>query len=278
MNMFVVTGLLVGAGYGYAAQRGAFCMNSGVRVIVTKRDTTKLKAYILAIAVQMVLLSLLMAFGIFRPTFPSFFPVGAVVGGLLFGASMRWAGGCAAGVWYKAGSGSLNAVFGIVGMALGAIALETGPLVSLRKLVQSVSVSNHLPALLKSWGLSLWMLMLFVGVFLLIFLWRTAVTQAGDWSWRRTGLWIGLVGVLAWPLSILAGRHFGMAVLPGTMTLFTGTFGNYTSLFSWDLFFVFGISLGAFIAVSQQKRAFRASRKDEAKKPKATDLSVRIAN
>jgi len=45
----LLTGLLVGSGYGYIAQRGAFCMNSGFRVAVTQRNTTKVKAYVLAI-------------------------------------------------------------------------------------------------------------------------------------------------------------------------------------------------------------------------------------
>jgi hypothetical protein len=49
-----LTGLLVGSAYGYVAQRGAFCMNSGFRAAVTERNTTKVKAYALAIAVQML--------------------------------------------------------------------------------------------------------------------------------------------------------------------------------------------------------------------------------
>ena len=127
-----LTGLLVGSGYGYIAQRGAFCMNSGFRSAVTERNTTKVKAYGLAIALQMLGVPLVFALGLSSPTYPAMFPIGAVVGGLLFGASMRWAGGCAAGVWYKVGSGSLGALTAVLGMAVGAAALELGPLVGLR--------------------------------------------------------------------------------------------------------------------------------------------------
>jgi hypothetical protein len=80
---FAWTGLLVGAGYGYAAQRGAFCMNSGFRDAVTKGNTTKVKAYVLATTLQMVLVPIVFAVGFSSATYPAFFPVGAVIGGLL---------------------------------------------------------------------------------------------------------------------------------------------------------------------------------------------------
>ena len=38
-----LTGVLVGMGYGYVAQRGAFCLNSGFRNVVTASDFTKVK-------------------------------------------------------------------------------------------------------------------------------------------------------------------------------------------------------------------------------------------
>ena len=138
-----LTGLLVGGGYGYIAQRGAFCMNSGFRTAVTERNTTKVKSYVLAIALQMLVVPLVFALGLSSPTYPAMFPIGAVVGGLLFGASMRWAGGCAAGVWYKVGSGSLGALTAVLGMAIGATALELGPLVGLRTAVQSAGPSRE---------------------------------------------------------------------------------------------------------------------------------------
>ena len=89
MNLASITGLIVGIGYGYIAQRGAFCMNSGFRVVVTERNTTKVKAYALAIALQMLLVPLVFALGVSSPTYPAMFPVGAILGGMLFGASLE---------------------------------------------------------------------------------------------------------------------------------------------------------------------------------------------
>lgn len=236
----VLTGVLVGSGYGYIAQRGAFCMNSGFRAAVTQRNTTKVKAYVLAIALQMIAMPLVFAARLSSPTYPALFPVGAVVGGLLFGASMRWAGGCAAGVWYKVGSGSLAALAAVLGMAVGAAALELGPLVGLRAAVQSAGPTVSNAPLGMSWA---WAPV--AGLLLVAVLWRAAPGQAGAWSWRRTGVAMGIVGVVAWPMSSLASRDFGMAVVPGTVSLLAEPMRSFMS---WDVLFVLGIPLGALVA------------------------------
>jgi hypothetical protein len=215
-------------------------MNSGFRAAVTERNTTKVKAYVLAIALQMLVVPLVFALGLSAPTYPAMFPIGAVLGGLLFGASMRWAGGCAAGVWYKIGSGSLGALTAVLGMAIGAAALEVGPLVGLRTAVQSAGPSVSSAPLETLWA---WAPV--AGLLLLVVLWRAAPGQAGAWSWRRTGIAMGLVGIVAWPLSSLAARDFGMAVVPGTVNLLTDPVRR---LMSWDVLFVLGIPAGAFVA------------------------------
>jgi hypothetical protein len=240
MYLAALTGLIVGVGYGYISQRGAFCMNSGFRVVVTEGNTTKVKAYVLAIALQMLIVPLVFALGLSSPTYPAMFPIGAVAGGLLFGASMRWAGGCAAGIWYKIGSGSLGALTAVLGMAIGAAAFELGPFVGLRTAVQSAG-----PAVSSAPLDTLWAWAPVAGLLLVALLWRAAPGQAGAWSWRRTGVAMGLVGIVAWPLSSLAARDFGMAVVPGTVSLVAEPLRR---LMSWDVLFVLGIPLGAFVA------------------------------
>jgi hypothetical protein len=237
----VLTGVLVGGGYGYIAQRGAFCMNSGFRDAVTQRNTTKVKAYVLAIVLQMIAMPLVFAAGLSSPTYPALFPVGAVVGGLLFGASMRWAGGCAAGVWYKLGSGSVAALAAVLGMAVGAAALELGPLVGFRTAVQSAGPTVSNAPLEMSWA---WAPV--AGLLLVTVLWRAAPGQAGAWSWRRTGVAMGIVGIVAWPMSSLASRDFGMAVVPGTVSLLAQPVtATKVSLSNASKHFAGGLGLGA---------------------------------
>lgn len=236
MSLWVLLGLGIGAAYGYVAQRGAFCMNSGFRMVVATRDTTKVKAFVLAIAVQMIGVPILFLLDVARPTYPSLFPVGAVVGGTLFGASMRWAGGCAAGVWYKLGAGSMSALAAVAGMIAGAAALEIGPLAGLRLAVQSAA-----PVALDA--TRMWMVAPLFGIVLLAVLFRARPGIAGSWPWRRTGALMGIVGIGAWFVSGLVGRDFGMAVIPGSV----GLVAPGTAV-AWDIVFVLGVPLGAFLA------------------------------
>src|SRR3990167_9200868 len=249
----VLGGLIIGTAYGYIAQRGAFCLNSGFRLTVTKRDFTKVKALFLAIAVQMLAMPAVFALGWAQPSFPSFFPVGAIVGGLLFGVSMYWAVGCAAGVWFKTGAGSLGAVAGIAGMMLGATLFEAGPLRGVRDAVHGLGGSVSFNA--TSLGLPLSAVMVPLGAAIILFLSRTETTKAGAWTWRRTGLLLGLVGVAAWPLAALVERQFGMSVIGGTVDLerlASGATIPAKGFGGWDILFLLGLPLGAYFAARKE--------------------------
>jgi hypothetical protein len=64
----------------------------------------------------------------------------------------------------------------------------------------------------------------------------------GAWDWRRTGVWIGVVATLAWPVAALGGRSFGLAVVPGATGLVSAVSG--ASFPAWDLALVLGLVLG----------------------------------
>lgn len=238
MNAFGLLGALVaGAAFGYGAQRGAFCMNSGFRGAI-EGDWTKVKALGLAVAVQLLLLPAIFATGLARPAQLPLTPLAALVGGVLFGLSMRWAGGCAAGVWYKLGAGDVGALLAILGMALGALASDSGPLVGVR-----VSLQRAIPTTV-SWRPSL-LVSVAAGICLLLALARLAPGRAGAWTWQRTGLWVGATAALAWPLSAATGRDFGLAIVPGTTGLLSGVAGH--SMPAWDGLLVLGVLLGGWL-------------------------------
>ena len=230
--------LAVGAGFGYGAQRGAFCMNSGFRGAL-EGEWTKVKALGLAVAVQLLLLPVIFATGLARTAELPLPLLAAVAGGLLFGISMRWAGGCAAGVWYKLGAGDVGALLAILGMALGATASDAGPLAPLRVALQQVipNAASWTPASLVSIG---------AGLLLLAGLSRLEPGRAGVWEWRTTGLWVGVAAAAAWPASAAAGRSFGLAVVPGTTGLVSGVAGR--ALPAWDLWLVLGVLAGGWLA------------------------------
>jgi len=252
--------LAVGAAFGYGAQRGAFCMNSGFQN-ATVGDWTKLKALAVAVAVQLLLLPVVFETGLARSAPLPLRPTAAVVGGVLFGASMRWAGGCAAGIWYKLGAGDVGALLAILGMALGATASDSGPLLGIRTLLQEAgpSSASSSPSLVVSVG---------AGLCLLAASARLTEGRAGAWSWRKTGLWIGIVASLAWPLSELVGRDFGLAIVPGTTGLLSAVAGH--AFPAWDALLLLGILIGGWLAARQDGPVALSA-------PKSTALLKRFA-
>lgn len=235
--MSVALALALGVALGFVAQRGAFCMNSGLRS-AAGGDWTKVKALLLAVSVQLVALPLVFHLGWARPAVLPLMPVAALLGGLLFGASMRWAGGCAAGVCYKLGAGDLGGLLAAMGLVLGALAAEAGMLAALRASLQQHSV----PVAATGAGV----VPLLVGLASLVALWRTADGRMGAWGWRRTGLLVGAIAAVTWPLAALAGRSFGLAVLPGATGLASAAIGRPFS--SWDAALVAGIVAGGWAA------------------------------
>jgi hypothetical protein len=234
----LVGALAVGAAFGYGAQRGAFCMNSGFQNAF-EGDWTKLKAFALAVAVQLVVLPVIFAAGLARTAPLPLLPLAAVVGGALFGVSMRWAGGCAAGVWYKLGAGDVGSLLAILGMAVGATASDSGPLLGVRASLQEgiPTAGSWSPPLAVPVG---------AGLFLLAALARLADGRAGAWSWRKTGLWVGVAAAIAWPVSAAAGRDFGLAVVPGTTGLLSAVAGHPFPV--WDGLLVVGVLIGGGLA------------------------------
>lgn len=245
MNPIAVAGAVgVGVAFGYAAQRGALCMNSGFRMAF-QGDWTKVKAFALAVAVQLIALPAVFGAGLAQPAHLPLLPLAAVVGGVLFGVSMPWAGGCAAGVWYKLGAGDVGALIALLGMALGSTASESGPLAPIRRGLQEAVTPNA--AVTASPLVSL-----LAGGLLLAALARARDGRAGAWSWRRTGLLVGLVATVAWPLSALAGRQFGLAVMPGTTSLVSAATG--IPFPAWDTLLLGGILIGGWLAARRAGR------------------------
>jgi hypothetical protein len=226
-------------------------MNGGFRDLLGRRDTSRFKAYFLAIAIQMLTLPLLQASGLVEFTIPAFYPLGATLGGFLFGLAMNWSGGCPASVWYKLGGGSIGAFVAILGLIIGYLTTETGALKTLRLFIQSFGHAANVQSmtLANLFNLPLWWMSVPASFLLLYFLLRTSSSHShASTSWRKTGLWVGIIGIMAWVTSSLSGRFFGMAILPGNKDMLDALSVGKASAMSWDLFFVAGIPLGSFIS------------------------------
>ena len=128
MALQIALGLPVGFLFGIILQRGRFCMNSAFRAVRFAGDATLLRAYLLAVAVQAVLIHLGASLGLLEMWRVPFYWRAAVVGGLVFGIGMTLAGGCSSGTWSRVGEGMVSSFVALLGFGLAAAATVWGVL------------------------------------------------------------------------------------------------------------------------------------------------------
>lgn len=273
----ILTGLGVGLLFGFALQRGRFCMNSAFRDIILGRDFTLFKALSVAILVQMIGFSILAMTGVISLN-PKPFMWGAnIVGGLLFGFGMVLAGGCASGITYRTGEGMMGAVMAVLGFGLSGMMAATGALNPLTKTLQNTKImtgEGKSLTVANIVGVDLKVAMLVLAIAIIV-IWAVLAMRSkasagyGDkakslgeavfkkgWKWLPTGIVVGLIGILAFPLSAAAGRNYPLGITGGWINIFqslikwqTVVEGNVkATALNWEGAQVFGIVVGALIA------------------------------
>lgn len=86
--MASLLGLPVGLLLGVVLHRGDFCMHSALREGLAGGAGPQTRAYLMALALQLILVNGLAALGALVVPLPPVTPVATVVGGLIFGAGM----------------------------------------------------------------------------------------------------------------------------------------------------------------------------------------------
>ena len=275
----IVSGLLVGVLFGFALQRGRFCMNSAFRDVILMRDFTLVKAVAAAILVEMIGFSILALTGVITLA-PKPLMWGAnIVGSFVFGMGMVLAGGCASGITYRAGEGMMGALMAILGFALAGMMTTTGLLKPISDYLQSttkiMTADGKALTLANVFGLDLKFTMLILAL-IIIGIWivlaqrnKTAAQGFGEkpktfgeaifkkgWKWLPTGIVIGLIGTLAFPLSAAAGRNYPLGITGGWVNTFQSLIkwqtvieGNVkVTALNWEAAEVIGAVLGALVA------------------------------
>ncbi len=248
----LISGLAVGLLVGFVLQRGRFCMYTAFRDILLIKDLTLFKAYILALAIQTVLIHLLEEFGLLSFSVPPFYWLSAMVGGFVFGLGMTLAGGCSSSSYYRVGEGMVGSFVVVLMFIIAAAATSGGILNPLAVMLRSVRVdmgenSATIPHLL---GLNSWILILLLFLPLVAWLYRSKSNppQRG-WAWKKTGIILGLVAALAWLASAWSGDvHYGLRMTGPSASLLFYLANGDTNHLNWGVFEIIGIPLGAFLA------------------------------
>jgi hypothetical protein len=275
----ILSGLFVGVLFGFALQRGRFCMNSAFRDIILGRDFTLFKALSVAILVEMIGFSVLAMTGLVTLAPKPLLWGANIVGGLLFGMGMVLAGGCASGITYRAGEGMMGALMAILGFGLAGMMAATGLLKPIADYLQSttkvMTADGKALTLANVFGLDLKFTMLILAVIIIV-VWAVlasrnkstaqsfsekpkslgeAIFKKG-WNWLPTGIVVGLIGMLAFPLSAAAGRNYPLGITGGWINIFQSLIKWQTvvesqvkvTALSWEGAEVLGIVLGALVA------------------------------
>ncbi len=283
--MFLLSGLLVGALFGWTLQRGRFCINSAFREVLFQ-DFTMFRAYMLAVAVAIIGANLFEDMGwLLQPDGSggmvagelyrqAFVPWANVVGGYIFGMGIVLAGGCGSGILYRVGEGNLAYVLAVFGFFFGIVVTKFGFLkpvynwmIAENRVVWYDSDNGVVPTLYNIVGLNSttgkWIVIAVICAVLLFFVFRgKPFTKAKKgYSWSLAGLLVGVLAVAAfWASSYYGGRARGLSFTGPVREFFLAVFfgdskapaNESMSLlgltFSWSSLYVFAVPIGAFIS------------------------------
>lgn len=252
----IITGLVLGTALGIVMQRGRFCVTGMLRDISLAHTWRPVTALLIVIAIHAVGIAGLTAAGIIQPEYDPFAPYAVIVGGFLFGIGIVLAGGCASGTWYRSGEGLVGSGFALLFYGLSAAAMKTGALSGLNSWLRDRTV--NLTTIHGSLGMSVWWLAIpfaALAAGLAVYFLRTDSTPASlQAGWKKplhlyvAAVLVGLLGIIAWPLSAATGRNDGLGITSPTANLINFLVTGESTRVDWGVMLVLGILVGSFIA------------------------------
>lgn len=245
-----LSAVFTGFAFGYATQRGGFCLTRALSNFFIMGDATVLRAYGLALLVATLGLHLLLATGLVEIPIRPFRWLANLVGGLIFGVGMILAGGCSGSTWYRVGEGAVGAWVVLLGFSMGATATSVGVLAPLNRMLKTpeLTIGGMPPTLYNVIGLSPWAVIVPLGIVLGWVLWRGAAEpEHGKWPWPLTGAAVGVLIALGWWTSSFGGTPTGITFALNTSHAFTYPLVGYPTRVNWSMVLLLGVPVGAFV-------------------------------
>jgi uncharacterized membrane protein YedE/YeeE len=289
--MFLLSGLLIGAAFGWSLQRGRFCINSAFREVLFQ-DYTMLRAYMLAVVVAMVGANFIESAGLLQPAADgtagelyrqAFVPWANVIGGYVFGMGIVLAGGCGSGILYRVGEGSLAYVLAVFGFLFGILVTKFGFLKPVYEALISQVVylgEDTTPTLYNIVGVNKWIVIAVVSIVLLFFVYqgRPFKKAKKGYAWHLVGILAGAIAVAAfWASDYYGGRARGLSFTGPVREFFLAVlWGNSQAAssdktltllgvtFSWSSLYVLAVPIGGFLSArALQEFKLKVSPPDE---------------
>jgi len=239
-GLWVLTCLPIGFLFGFFLQKGDLCGSSAFSEVVMMKDWRKVFGLWVVIVTAMSGFAALDLLGWIELNPKPFLYLNVIVGGIVFGVGMVLAGGCISGCLYKAGAGNLNSMAALVGIPLGAMTVEYGPLYPLQQAMKQHVIETRdgsVASLPNVLGLPYWVLaaLCLMATVVALFLSRKKLkvkqhlTAGGEsWfqrfmtsSWKpwQAGLAIGLLMIPAYVSSAASGRNYPLGAKEGVVHL-----------------------------------------------------------
>ncbi len=258
----IFSGLVVGFTLGIVIQRGRFCFNSGFQDTLRLKDYTIIKALGVALVIEMVGFQLLSDLKLVK-LYPRGLYWGAnMLGGFMFGVGMVIAGGCILGSTYRTGEGMVGSLLAVFGIGIGGAAALNYTLAPMKDMLQSmtkVQVNGLTPTIPATLGVSPWFLIIPICAAFLFLAQRSYRNEKREkrdpiallrssWPWWLSGIAIGAVGVISYPVAEAAGRSTPLAMTGGYIGLLAILVYRNLGFLGWEQAMVIGAIVGAALA------------------------------
>ncbi len=270
MTWMIISGLIVGVLLGFVMQRTRFCLAGGFRDMYVQKSNKMFYALLVAITVQSIGLLILTSFGAIKVPTHTFPVVGTIIGSFIFGIGIVLAGGCATGTWYRAGEGLIGSWVALILYAVTSAITKTGVLLPLMNVINRPTNVNA--SVSHSTGIPNWVLVLILTVITITLVVRTLRkpkvmvpklkqkhTGIRHYLFERryhpfvAGIVVGLIALLAWPMSESTGRPYGLGITTPSANLINFLVSGNSKFIDWGVLLVLGIFVGSYIAARGSK-------------------------
>jgi len=238
-GVWFLTAIPVGFLFGFFLEKADLCGASAFSEAFMFKDWRKLQGILIIAVVSMLGFAILSGMGLIKLNPKPLLWASYIVGGLLFGVGIVLAGGCVSGSLYKTGQGNLNSMAALVGIPIGIMAVEYGPLNSFHETLKTFVIKNADGSSVTFFSISrlpYWLVAVLIAVVTLgiaIYLSRKKEKSeinrkpsnlpllqrifARPWKPWQAGVAIGILAAFAYLSSAASGRNYPLGVTHGVM-------------------------------------------------------------